>query len=157
MSTNQALPLFGEMAIFVKVVDTGSFSEAARQLGSTPSATSRGVARLEKALGLRLLERTTRKLRLSEAGREVHARCLDMVGAAQAVMAASLLQDAQPRGLVRISVPKAVPMAHWPARARGRPVRALPGAARPWQTEDRCQTGGQRGTDCAPRWPPRYR
>ena len=108
MSTNQALPLFGEMAIFVKVVDTGSFSEAARQLGSTPSATSRGVARLERALGLRLLERTTRKLRLSEAGREVHARCLDMVGAAQAVMAASLLQDAQPRGLVRISVPKAV-------------------------------------------------
>ncbi len=100
MSTNQALPLFGEMAIFVKVVDTGSFSEAARQLGSTPSATSRGVARLERALGLRLLERTTRKLRLSEAGREVHARCLDMVGAAQAVMAASLLQDAQPRGLV---------------------------------------------------------
>ena len=38
----------------------------------------------------------------------MHARCLDMVGAAQAVMAASLLQDAQPRGLVRISVPKAV-------------------------------------------------
>jgi len=50
MSTNQALPLFGEMAIFVKVVDTGSFSEAARQLGSTPSATSRGVARLEPAV-----------------------------------------------------------------------------------------------------------
>lgn len=108
MSTNQTLPLLAEMAIFVKVVDTGSFSEAARQLGSTPSATSRGVARLEKALGLRLLERTTRKLRLSEAGREVHAHCLDMVNAAQAVLAASGLREATPRGLVRLSVPKAV-------------------------------------------------
>ena len=108
MSTNQALPLLAEMAIFVKVVDTGSFSEAARQLGSTPSATSRGVARLEKALGLRLLERTTRKLRLSEAGSEVHARCLDLVHAAQAVLATSGLREQTPRGLVRISVPKAV-------------------------------------------------
>lgn len=108
MGTNQMPSLLAEMAIFVKVVDTGSFSEAARQLGSTPSATSRGVARLEKALGLRLLERTTRKLRLSEAGREVHARCLDMVHAAQAVLATSGLHEQTARGLVRISVPKAV-------------------------------------------------
>ena len=108
MSTNQALPLFGEMAIFVKVVDTGSFSEAARQLGSTPSATSRGVARLERALGLRLLERTTRKLRLSEGGEEVFKRCQEMVNAARSVMEISGQFTHEAEGLVRVSVPKAV-------------------------------------------------
>jgi DNA-binding transcriptional LysR family regulator len=64
----------------------GSFSEAARQLGATPSATSRAVARLEKALGTQLLQRTTRKLRLSDSGEEIHARCRDMLNAAQAVL-----------------------------------------------------------------------
>lgn len=101
-------PLMGEMAVFAKVVETGSFSETARQLGATPSAISRSVARLEKALGTRLLQRTTRKLRLSESGHEVHARCVEMVSAAQAVMAVSGQFDAEPQGLVRVSVPKAV-------------------------------------------------
>ncbi|CAM3842327.1 DNA-binding transcriptional LysR family regulator [Kerstersia gyiorum] len=108
MSTNLNAMLMEEMAVFTKVVETGSFSEAARQLGSTPSATSRAVARLEKALGTRLLQRTTRKLRLSESGQEVHAMCLDMVQAAQAVLASSGRFDDEPRGLVRLSVPKAV-------------------------------------------------
>lgn len=108
MSTNQSLALMGEMAVFAKVVETGSFSEAARQLGSTPSATSRAVARLEKALGTRLLQRTTRKLRLSESGEQVHARCLDLVHAAQAVLATSGHFGAAPQGLLRVSVPKAV-------------------------------------------------
>ena len=108
MSTNQTLGLLTEMVVFVKVVELGSFSAAARQLGSTPSATSRAVARLEKALGTRLLQRSTRKLRLSESGHEIHARCLDMVHAAQAVMAASGQLNPEPQGLVRLSVPKAV-------------------------------------------------
>lgn len=100
--------LLGEMAVFVKVVETGSFSETARQLGATPSAISRSVARLEKALGTRLLQRTTRKLRLSESGHEVHRRCVDMVSAAQAVMTVSGQFDPEPQGLIRVSVPKAV-------------------------------------------------
>ncbi|MDF9899100.1 UNVERIFIED_ORG: DNA-binding transcriptional LysR family regulator [Pseudomonas reinekei] len=74
MSINLPLPLLGEMAIFVKVVETGSFSEAARQLGSSPSAVSRSISRLEKALATRLLQRTTRKLRLSDGGEEVFKR-----------------------------------------------------------------------------------
>ncbi|MCL2894785.1 LysR family transcriptional regulator [Brenneria tiliae] len=108
MSTNQILNLMGEMAVFVKVVETGSFSEAARQLAMTPSAASRAVARLEKALSTRLLQRTTRKLRLSDSGREVYAHCLDMVNAAQAAMATSGQFSNQPQGTVRLSVPKAV-------------------------------------------------
>ncbi len=97
-----------EMAIFAKVVETGSFSETARQLAATPSAISRAVARLEKALGTRLLQRTTRKLRLSENGQDVYERCLDMVNAAQGVMAVSGDLNREPQGIIRVSVPKAV-------------------------------------------------
>lgn len=108
MSTNQAPQLLNEMAVFVLVVETGSFSEAARQLGATPSAASRAVARLEKALGQRLLQRSTRKLRLSEGGQEVYAHCREMLDAAQAALEAAGHQGEEPRGQLRISVPKGV-------------------------------------------------
>lgn len=108
MSTNKTLTLMEEMAVFAKVVETGSFSEVARQMGSTPSAISRSVARLERAMGIRLLERTTRKLRLSESGQLVYERCVDMVNAAQSVMAVSNQLSPEPQGLIRVSVPKAV-------------------------------------------------
>ena len=108
MSTNQSISLLQEMAIFVKVVETGSFSETARQLGNTPSAISRAISRLERALGTRLLQRTTRKLRLSESGTQVYAYCLEMVNAAQAVIDNSGKFNSEPHGTVRISVPKAV-------------------------------------------------
>ncbi|MEG1488237.1 LysR family transcriptional regulator [Acinetobacter sp.] len=108
MSTNQSISLLQEMAIFVKVVETGSFSETARQLGNTPSAISRAISRLERALGTRLLQRTTRKLRLSESGKQVYVYCLEMVNAAQAVIDNSGKFNSEPHGTVRISVPKAV-------------------------------------------------
>ncbi|WP_328716985.1 LysR family transcriptional regulator [Halomonas elongata] len=108
MSKNEATALLSEMAVFVKVVEAGSFSEAGRQLASTPSAVSRSVARLEKALGTRLLQRTTRKLRLSDSGKEVYERSRDIVNAAQAVMEVSGRFSHEPQGLVRLSVPKAV-------------------------------------------------
>ncbi len=108
MSTNQSIHYLQEMAIFVKVVETGSFSETARQMGATPSAISRAISRLEKVLGTRLLQRTTRKLRLSESGRQIYVNCLDMVNAAQAVMESSGQFHSEPQGTVRMSVPKAV-------------------------------------------------
>ena len=108
MSINLPLPLLGEMAIFVKVVETGSFSEAARQLGASPSSVSRSISRLEKALATRLLQRTTRKLRLSEGGEEVFKRCQEMVSAARSVMEISGQYAHEAEGLVRVSVPKAV-------------------------------------------------
>lgn len=95
------------MAVFARVVDAGSFSGAARQLGLTPSAVSRQVARLEGVLRVRLLERTTRKLRLTEAGSAAFTRCQALVAAAREVMALSDSQSATPRGLVRVSMPKA--------------------------------------------------
>ena len=97
-----------EMAIFAKVVEMGSFSEAAHRLGTTPSTVSRAVAKLEKALGMRLLHRTTRKLRLSDSGQYVFTLCEEMVNAAQAVMAVSGQFNPEPQGMIRVSVPKAV-------------------------------------------------
>lgn len=57
------------MALLVEAVDRGSFSAAGRGLGLTPSSVARGIAALEDDLGVRLLNRTTRKLSLTEAGR----------------------------------------------------------------------------------------
>jgi DNA-binding transcriptional LysR family regulator len=107
MNINSQLDSLPDMAVFARVVEAGSFSGAARQLGLTPSAVSRQVARLEGVLRVRLLERTTRKLRLTEAGSAALSRCQDMVAAAREVWALSDTHTATPRGLVRVSMPKA--------------------------------------------------
>ena len=89
MNTNQPLSHMTDMAVFACVVDAGGFSAAARQLGITPSAVSRQVARLETALRVRLLERTTRKFRLTDAGAAAYNRCQAMVASAREVWALS--------------------------------------------------------------------
>ena len=68
------LNLLPDLALFVQIVDQGSFSAVARQSGITPSAVSRSVSRLEREMGCKLLQRTTRKLRLSDAGETVYQR-----------------------------------------------------------------------------------
>lgn len=108
LRTNLSASLLVEMAIFVQVVESGSFSAAARQLGQSPSAISRGVAKLERALNVRLLHRTTRKLRLSEQGEAVFQGCRSMLDAAHSVMAISGQGSAEPEGVISVSVPKAV-------------------------------------------------
>lgn len=107
MRTNDKATLLPGMAVFVRVVEAGSFSAAARQLGTTVSAVSRQVARLEQELSLRLLERTTRQLRLNEAGSEFYAHCRAMLDAAEQALAIGERLMSRPRGLVRLSVPKA--------------------------------------------------
>ncbi len=107
MRTNESAYLLPGMVVFVRVVEAGSFSAAARQLGTTASAVSRQVARLEQALSLRLLERTTRQLRLNEAGSEFYAHCRTMLDAADQALAIGERLMSSPRGLVRLSVPKA--------------------------------------------------
>ena len=64
MRTDDFLEVMHELVAFVRVAEVGSFSGAALQLGVTPSAISRQVSRLEKAMGVTLLRRTTRQLRL---------------------------------------------------------------------------------------------
>ncbi|MBK4217390.1 LysR family transcriptional regulator [Paracoccus caeni] len=64
----------GEMQVFQRVVDTGSFSETARQLLMTPSTVSKLIARIEARLGVRLLERSTRRLSLTQEGQIYYDR-----------------------------------------------------------------------------------
>lgn len=99
--------LLPDMVAFVRVVETGSFTSAARLLGQSPSAVSRQVARLEQALGLKLLARTTRTLRLSESGQEAFLRCQEMMQAAQGVTEIAERYMSTPRGVVRLAMPKA--------------------------------------------------
>lgn len=91
-----------EMAIFVAVVESGSFSRAAEQLGQANSAVSRAVKKLEMKLGISLLNRTTRQLSLTEEGeryfRRVQLILQEMAAAENEVMEARLM----PRGLLRI-------------------------------------------------------
>lgn len=64
----------GEMQVFVRVVETGSFSEAARQMRMTPSTVSKLIGRIEARLGVRLLERSTRRLSLTREGQAYYDR-----------------------------------------------------------------------------------
>lgn len=102
------MTLLPEIATFVVVVECGSFSAAARKLGSTPSSVSRSVSRLEQALGVKLLYRTTRKLRLSDTGNEVYRSAAGMVESARQVLSLSGGAQHEPQGRVTLSVPKAI-------------------------------------------------
>ncbi|PVX73138.1 LysR family transcriptional regulator [Paraburkholderia unamae] len=105
MNPTDLLPLLPDLATFARVVEAGNFSVAARQLGSTPSTVSRQMQRLERALGTRLLERSTRSLRLTEAGAEVYRHCADMVEAAAGAADAASRLTGRPHGRVSISAP----------------------------------------------------
>ncbi|MGL4994824.1 MAG: LysR family transcriptional regulator, partial [Deefgea sp.] len=107
MSTNDRLfALLPDLAVLVKVVESGSFSAAARALNCTPSSVSRQISRLEAALKVQLFVRTTRTLRLSEAGQSIAQHAADMLAAARAAAAVSDVRAA-PQGWVRLSAPKA--------------------------------------------------
>ena len=68
-----------DIALFVHVVRSGSFAEAARRLGMPSNTIRRRVQGLEEQLGTRLLQRSTRKLTLTSAGEAFNARCADAV------------------------------------------------------------------------------
>lgn len=91
-----------ELAIFVAVVESGSFSRAAEQLGLANSAVSRTVKKLEMKLGVSLLNRTTRQLSLTEEG-ERYFRQVQQILQAMAAAENEVMESKQtPRGLLRI-------------------------------------------------------
>ena len=96
------------LLIFAKVVEAGSFSEAARRLSMPVSTVSRRLADLENELGLRLLERSTRSLRLTETGMEIleHARRGAEVGETVSAIVSNRITDVS--GLLRLSTPPSV-------------------------------------------------
>ncbi|EHP41567.1 LysR family transcriptional regulator [Cupriavidus basilensis OR16] len=90
---------------FAKVVECGSYTAAAEALGLQTSKLSRRIGALEAELGVRLLNRTTRKLSLTEAGRTFHRHCVALIAEAQAAKDSITQTLASPRGLVRVSCP----------------------------------------------------
>jgi DNA-binding transcriptional LysR family regulator len=92
-----------EMLVFARVVQTGSFTTAATDLGMPKSTVSRKISELEERLKARLLQRTTRKLSLTDVGRTYYEYCARIVGEVEdAERAVSSLQEA-PRGLLRVT------------------------------------------------------
>ncbi|EPS6959863.1 TPA: LysR family transcriptional regulator [Klebsiella aerogenes] len=102
------LNLLPDLALFVQIVEQGSFSAVARQNGLTPSAVSRSVSRLEQEMSCKLLHRTTRKLRLSDAGKAVYEPALEMLEAARQAMDSAGSTQTVAQGKLTLSVPKAV-------------------------------------------------
>lgn len=90
---------------FARVVDFGSYTAAAESLGMQVSKLSRRVGALEKELGVRLLNRTTRKLSLTDAGKTFHRHCVALIAEAEAARDAINQTLSSPRGVVRISCP----------------------------------------------------
>ena len=95
------------MAIFARVAEAKNFSEAARRLGLSKSVVSKQVARLERSLGARLINRTTRRLSLTEAGTAFYEHCARLVAEAEAAELAVTRLSVTPRGVLRASSPAA--------------------------------------------------
>ncbi|HEX8401893.1 MAG TPA: LysR family transcriptional regulator [Allosphingosinicella sp.] len=97
-----------EMAVFAKVGELGSISGAARALGLPKSSVSRAVAKLERTFEARLVERTTRRLNLTEIGRALHAHCQKMVAEVRNAEAEIAAYQGHPSGLLRVASPNTI-------------------------------------------------
>ena len=93
------------MELFVKAVESGSFSATARSMNLTPSAVSKQISRLEDRLGARLFNRTTRQLGPTEEGRAYYERCQQILADIQEAEAAVTELNTEPRGALRVNMP----------------------------------------------------
>ncbi|MFS8047543.1 LysR family transcriptional regulator [Rhizobium sp. BR 314] len=94
---------FNDIALFVQVVRCGSFSEAGRRLGIPPNTVSRRIRELEDQIGARLMQRSTRKLTLTDAGREFHERCATSIDDLQQASQDLARGRKVPSGLLRVA------------------------------------------------------
>ncbi|HEY6032811.1 MAG TPA: LysR family transcriptional regulator [Kofleriaceae bacterium] len=92
-----------DLALFARVVEQGSFTSAAHAMALPKSSVTRGIARLEKELGVRLIQRTTRQRGVTDAGRELYERVRSAVGALEEAAEAVREQGKEPRGIVRVT------------------------------------------------------
>lgn len=97
-----------ELIVFVQVVENGSFSRAAKQLAMANSAVSRVVKRLEEKLGVNLINRTTRQLRLTEEGSKYFRQVQKILQEMAAAEAEMLAVHEVPQGILRVD--SAMPM-----------------------------------------------
>jgi len=97
-----------DLRLFAHVVEHGSFTAAARSLGAQTSKLSRRIRALEEELGVRLLNRTSRSLSLTETGRQFHQHCVALVAESKAAKDIVDQTRTRPQGTVRISCPVAL-------------------------------------------------
>lgn len=107
MVNPKLIALLPDLASFILVVNEGSFTAAAKQLGVTPSALSKLITRLEQALSVKLFERTTRKLIITQAGQKVYDQSIAMVNAAQQAVELSTEDHTEPTGALTVAAPEA--------------------------------------------------
>lgn len=105
MMLSGALQDLNDLYFFAAVVDNGGFSAAGRALGVPKSRLSKRVAQLEERLGVRLLQRTTRRFVVTEVGERFYGHCRAVLEEAQAAQDAVDELRAEPRGVVRLSCP----------------------------------------------------
>lgn len=97
-----------DLSLFAQVVQHGSFSAASRATGVPKSRLSRRIAQLERELGVQLLRRTTRQVRVTPLGEAYYARCREMLEAAEAAREVIDSAREQPGGVLKISCPVAI-------------------------------------------------
>ncbi len=92
-----------DLTMFAAVVRAGSFTGAARHLGTQKAHASRVVSRLEKKLGARLLQRSTRSLTVTEVGRELYERIVGILSALDETEAMIQRTHAEPQGVLKLT------------------------------------------------------
>jgi DNA-binding transcriptional LysR family regulator len=97
------------MATFVKVVESGGFSAAARTLGMSPSMVTAHVQSLEERLGVRLLNRSTRRVSLTEVGHAYYERCSQVLADVEDADQIAQALQSTPRGTLRLNTSIAIP------------------------------------------------
>jgi DNA-binding transcriptional LysR family regulator len=94
-----------DLSLYAAVVANGGFSAAARALGAPKSRLSRRVAALEAQLGVRLVERSTRRFNVTEIGQDVYRHARAVLAEAEAIEEVAMRLKAEPQGLVRVACP----------------------------------------------------
>ena len=109
---NRSVDQLTEMRVFLRAIERGTFASAADDLGLTPSAVSKLIARLEGRLGVRLLNRTTRKLLLTAEGETYFQSGRQLIHAVDGLEQEVAASASSPRGLLRINTPVSLGVHH---------------------------------------------
>lgn len=142
---------FHLMQLFARIVESGSFSAVARELGMIQPTVSKQMTALEEKLGARLLNRTTRRLSLTDAGREYYERCQQILDEVQEMETEVTGLQNRPTGTLRVNTPVAFGNVHMlPLILAFR--RKYPGVAVDLSLDDRYVDLVQEGIDVAIRF-----